>query len=156
MLRTPALDLKVPPALVFLGFGGVMYLLAVFLPVGQFDFFGRELLWQVLAGLGILVGLISVGQFLRKRTTLDPFRPETAGSLVTGGVFRISRNPMYLALLLILLAWGLWLGNAFNAVTAGLFVAYMNRFQILPEERILEARFGGAYRQYCQAVRRWF
>ncbi|MDG1573510.1 isoprenylcysteine carboxylmethyltransferase family protein [Robiginitalea sp. M366] len=156
MFRTHALELKIPPALVFLAFGGAMYLLAAFLPVGQFDFFGRELLWQVLAGLGILVGLISVGQFLRRGTTLDPFRPEATGALVTGGVFRFSRNPMYLALLLVLLAWGLWLGNAFNAVTAGLFVAYMNRFQIRPEERILEDRFGGAYRQYGQAVRRWF
>jgi protein-S-isoprenylcysteine O-methyltransferase Ste14 len=63
---------------------------------------------------------------------------------------------MYLSLLLLLLAWGLYLGNAFNTLLAALFVAYMNRFQIGPEERFLESRFGPAFRQYCTLVRRWF
>lgn len=150
------LELKIPPALIFLAFGAAMYGLAALLPVGMFDFYGRQWLMNLLAGAGGVAGLWAVVQFLRKRTTVDPFRPDGAQTLVTGGLYRISRNPMYLGLLLLLLAWGLWLGNAFNAVTAGLFVSYMNRFQILPEERALEARFGGAYRQYCQAVRRWF
>jgi protein-S-isoprenylcysteine O-methyltransferase Ste14 len=63
---------------------------------------------------------------------------------------------MYLALLLILLAWGLWLGNAFNTLLAAGFVGYMNRFQIIPEEEALTAMFGKRYQQYCKQVRRWF
>ena len=63
---------------------------------------------------------------------------------------------MYLGLLLLLLAWGLHLGNAFNIVLAAGFVAYMNRFQIVPEEETLSKLFGKEYAQYCTLVRRWF
>lgn len=150
------LERKVPPALVFLLFGGAMFLLERWLPAGEFDFFARrELIW----GLNLLgLFLVSAGvlQFLLKRTTVDPVHPEKASKLVTGGLYRYSRNPMYLGLLVFLLAWGLALGNAFNTITAAGFVAYMNRFQIRPEERALEARFGAEFRQYCKLVRRWF
>lgn len=63
---------------------------------------------------------------------------------------------MYLALLLVLVAWGLWLGNAFNTIVAAGFVSYMNVFQIIPEEKILHQVFGKEYQQYCVFVRRWF
>ena len=82
--------------------------------------------------------------------------PSKATSLVTGGIYNYSRNPMYLALLLILLAWGLWLGNAFNILLAAGFVGYMNKFQIIPEETALASKFGKTYHQYCILVRRWF
>lgn len=150
------MQLKLPPALVFLLFGGAMYLLATYLPVGYFDFFGRFVLMKALLILAAGIGVISLIQFFRARTTIDPRKPAKAGTLVTGGVFKYSRNPMYLALLLILLAWGLWLGNAFNTVLAAAFVAYMNKFQILPEEEALRKRFGRPYEQYLIRVRRWF
>ncbi len=151
-----ALERKLPPALVFLIFGGAMYLLDRWLPVGEFDFFGRrEVIWG-LTVLGIVLVTTGVLQFLLKRTTVDPMHPEKVSKLVTRGLYQYSRNPMYLGLLLFLLAWGLALGNAFNTLTAAGFVAYMNRFQIRPEERVLEARFGSEYRQYCKLVRRWF
>ncbi|WP_233131866.1 methyltransferase family protein [Robiginitalea sediminis] len=150
------LELKIPPALVFLGFAAVMYALARLLPAGEFDFFGRIWLQRVLGAAGLIVGGWALVQFLWRKTSVNPHRPGEARALVTGGLYRFSRNPMYLALLLVLLAWGLYLGNAFNAVTAGLFVSYMNRFQIIPEERVLGSRFGEKYRQYCKAVRRWF
>jgi protein-S-isoprenylcysteine O-methyltransferase Ste14 len=63
---------------------------------------------------------------------------------------------MYLAILLVLLAWGLWLGNAFNTLLAAGFVGYMNKFQIRPEEEALATIFGKEFQQYCTQVRRWF
>ena len=87
---------------------------------------------------------------------MHPRAPERSSRLVTGGVYRFSRNPMYLALALFLLAWALWLGNGAALVWPALFAAYLTRFQIVPEERALAAKFGQEYAQYCRRVRRWF
>ena len=150
------LELRVPPALVALVFATLMYFTARWLPAGSFEFLGRQWLQWALVALAFLIGLLAVVRFLREGTSLNPHHPEFAGKLVTGGIYYYTRNPMYLSLLLLLLAWGLYLGNAFNTLVAALFVAFMNRFQIRPEERVLESRFGAAYRQYCTLVRRWF
>jgi len=112
-------------------------------------------MYALLVG-AITIGLISLVQFFKSKTTVDPTVPEKATSLVTSGVYKISRNPMYLGMLLILLAWGLWLGNAFNVLLASGFVLYMNKFQIVPEEEVLSKMFGVAYKQYCVLTRRWF
>ena len=148
--------LKIIPPLVVLLFGGIMYVLDRFLPVGEFDFFGRSLLIKALFLAGLLIAILAFIQFARHKTTTNPRQLEKVNSLVTNGIYKISRNPMYLSLLLFLLAWGLYLGNAFNAVTAAAFVSYMNAFQIRPEEEVLKQKFGSVYIQYCKAVRRWF
>ncbi len=148
--------LKVPPVIVFLVFGGCMYVLAHFLPVGYFDFFGRLYVMIGLLIMAVVIGMASLLQFFKTKTTIDPMSPSKASFLVTKGIYQYSRNPMYLGLLLILLAWGLWLGNAFNTVLAAGFVSYMNTFQILPEEEMLRSLFGKEYQQYTSLVRRWF
>ncbi|TLP81225.1 methyltransferase family protein [Maribacter sp. ACAM166] len=150
------MELKLPPALVFLFFGFFMYVVATFLPFGFFDFFGRLLLFKILAVLAILIAIIALFQFYKAKTTVDPTKPDKVSNLVIGGVFKFSRNPMYLAMLLILLALGVILGNAFNTLIAAAFVGYMNRFQIIPEERILLDKFGRCYKEYCALTRRWF
>ncbi len=137
-------------------FGGLMYLLELFLPVGEFDFFGRTWLAHMLLGLGILIILVSVVQFRAAGTTTDPLLLEKTVSLVTGGIYKYSRNPMYLGMLLLLLSLGLYLGNAFNTLLAALFVSYMNRFQIKREEDRLFQRFGTEYSKYLKETRRWF
>jgi protein-S-isoprenylcysteine O-methyltransferase Ste14 len=150
------MKLLIPPILVLFFFGLLMYLLDVYLPFGEFDFFGRR--WSVW-GLGIaalLVMGVAIYQFGRAGTTTDPSLREQSNRLVTHGIYRYSRNPMYLAMLMLLLAWGLWLGNAFNTLLAALFVAYMNRFQISREEEALGQLFGKGYQKYCLEVRRWF
>ncbi|MFL6647317.1 MAG: methyltransferase family protein, partial [Sulfurifustaceae bacterium] len=91
----------------------------------------------------------------RVDTTKDPRHPERATALVTGGIYRITRNPMYLGLALVLVGWGIFLSNVLSLLGVVVFLGYLNRFQIVPEERALEARFGEAYRQYKQTVRRW-
>lgn len=150
------MKLKLPPALVFAIFGALMYILDLLLPVGEFDFFGRLWLIRVLLGLAILIGGVSLFQFFKAKTTIDPLSPAKSSRLVTNGLYKISRNPMYLALLLLLLAFGLWLGNVFNTLLAAGFVSYMNAFQIIPEEEALVKLFGKEYQQYCIQVRRWF
>lgn len=150
------MKLKLPPVIVVLIFAIAMYFLDRWLPVGEFDFFGREVLIWILVGSSLVISLAALGQFVRSQTTIHPGKPDDTSTLVTKGVFRFSRNPMYLGMLMLLIAWGLYLGNAFNTLLAALFVAYMNHFQIIPEEIALEARFGNAYRKYLIETRRWF
>ncbi|WP_420322872.1 methyltransferase family protein [Flagellimonas sp.] len=148
--------MKILPALVMLVFGFLMYLLAQFLPVGDFDFFGRRGLALFLFGLAFLVMFLGILQFWSARTTVNPIDLSKTTQLVTKGVFKFSRNPMYLGMLLILLAFGLKLGNAFNTLLAAGFVYYMNHFQIKHEEKALTEMFGKEYKAYCKATRRWF
>lgn len=93
--------------------------------------------------------------FRSAQTTVNPHHPDKASTLVTSGVFRMSRNPIYLAMLLILIAWGVWLGNPAALLLSAGFVGYMNRFQIAPEERALRENFGDEFIRYRQQVRRW-
>ncbi len=148
--------LKLPPALVALIAATAMYILVLFLPFGDFDFTGRLYLIWFLLGLGLLIGLISIFQFFKSKTSIDPRDPKKASELVVNGLYKITRNPMYLALLLLLLAWGLYVPNAFNFLIIIFFVAYMNKFQIIPEEKALTEKFGAAYLTYLTKVRRWF
>lgn len=150
------MKLKLPPAVVFTVFVLLMYVLSTFLPVGYFDFFGRKYLMIALMVIAVCIAVIALFQFFKSKTTIDPTNPSKASKLVSSGVYQYSRNPMYLGMLLLLLAWGLWLGNAFNVLLAVGFVGYMNKFQILPEEESLSGLFGREYAQYCTLVRRWF
>ncbi|MCK0147017.1 isoprenylcysteine carboxylmethyltransferase family protein [Arenibacter sp. F26102] len=150
------MKLKIPPIVVTFLFGLFMYLLAKYLPVGYFEFFGRYYLMFFLCFLALLIGIVSLFQFFRAKTSRDPLAPAKTSRLVTSGLYQYSRNPMYLALLLLLLAWGLYLGNAFNTLLAAGFVFYMNTFQIIPEEEVLANKFGKEFHKYCVMVRRWF
>lgn len=150
------MHLKLPPALVTFITALLMYIVARFLPFGDFDFTARLYVIWVLLGVGFLIGLISLIQFFKSKTSIDPRDPKKASELVVGGLYKVSRNPMYLALLLVLVAWGLYVPNAFNFLLIIFFVAYMNRFQIIPEEKALKVKFGKKYEQYLVSVRRWF
>ncbi|MGB3152787.1 MAG: isoprenylcysteine carboxylmethyltransferase family protein [Maribacter sp.] len=150
------MELKMPPVLIVIVFALAMYLLNRFLPFGYFDFFGRLLVAKVLVGFAMVILCFSLIQFVSSKTTVDPRTPSKASSLVMGGLYKFSRNPMYLAMLLMLLAFGLKLGNAFNVLLAAGFVSYMNRFQIIPEEKVLLDKFGKDFSEYCTRTRRWF
>jgi len=104
---------------------------------------------------GAWVALAGVVAFRRHKTTVNPFRPDQSSSLVASGIYRFSRNPMYLGFLLALLGWAAYLANWASALLLPAFVAYMNRFQIKPEERALAERFGPEFLAYCKSVRRW-
>jgi protein-S-isoprenylcysteine O-methyltransferase Ste14 len=153
--RFAALELKILPALQVLVIALLMAAVAAALPGATLQVSGIPLLALVLAlsGLGI-IGVCGIS-FRRAATTLNPVTPQSSTALVTRGLYRYSRNPMYLGFLLLLLAWGLFLANGFALALVPVFIIYMNRFQIAPEERALAARFGADYDAYRSRVRRW-
>ncbi len=150
-----ALELKIPPVVVVLIAGALMWSFARTVPVLPVAFAGRTALAAIIGLAGIALGIAGVMIFRRMQTTVHPSEPDKASAVVADGVYRFSRNPMYLGLALILTGWAVFLGDVANVVLIGLFVAYMNRFQIRPEERALEAKFDAAYANYKSSVRRW-
>ena len=146
---------RVPPPIVVVVLGTAIWAVARYVKFGQVE---SNLLMPcavVLLTAGLLLMIAAVGSFIAARTSINPLRPMRASRLITTGVFRFSRNPIYLGDLLLLAALAVVLGNAINLVWLGLFVCYINRYQIAPEERALTALFGEAYLQYCAKVRRW-
>ncbi|HSN01842.1 MAG TPA: methyltransferase [Rudaea sp.] len=109
----------------------------------------------VLAGIGVALAVAGARAFRRATTTLDPRKPEAASTLVVGGIYRFTRNPMYLGVATVLLAWTVYLAAPLALAGVVLFVAYMTCFQIIPEERALTAKFGADYAEYRSKVRRW-
>ncbi|HZF00092.1 MAG TPA: isoprenylcysteine carboxylmethyltransferase family protein [Planctomycetota bacterium] len=149
------LELKVPPVALVLMTAAAMALCARFLPAFNGLLPGRYVVAAVLAAAGFVISILGVVAFRRARTTVNPMMPNTSSSLVMSGVYRITRNPMYLGFLLILLGWGAFLSNGPAFALLPFFVLYMSRFQIRPEERALESRFGGEFVSYRGRVRRW-
>jgi len=109
----------------------------------------------IFAGVGMAFGITAMVTFRRASTTVNPMKPGTASTLVTSGVFGITRNPMYVSLVLYLLAWAAYLSNWLALVIVPVFVLYISRFQIVPEERALRSLFGESYAAYAARVRRW-
>jgi protein-S-isoprenylcysteine O-methyltransferase Ste14 len=150
-----ALKLKIPPPVVALAMGALMWLIARVAPTLTFALPARRALADCVALAGISTAIAGIVAFRQVRTTVNPLRPEKASSLVVFGIYKITRNPMYLGLLLVLLAWALILSNALAIIMLPAFMLYMNRFQIGPEETALASAFGDAFSQYTRRVRRW-
>lgn len=155
-----ALELKIPPVVLWLGLGAMMTATARLASLSNFTFSASTLpaRWILATGLalaGLVIAALGVASFRRAGTTVHPMHPENAARLVVSGVYRRTRNPMYLGMWLVLLGWGVFLGHALALVLAAGFVPLMNRLQIGPEERVLSARFGAEYVAYRSAVRRW-
>ncbi|MBZ9613176.1 methyltransferase family protein [Rheinheimera maricola] len=149
------LELKIPPIVLVALFALAMWLLAQWFSPLELPQSWRLILAAVFAVTGIAVALSGVLAFRRANTTVDPRVPEQSSSLVIRGIYRYSRNPMYLGFLLLLTAWAFYLSSAAALALLPLFVWYMNRFQIAPEERHLLQKFGNEYQAYTQQVRRW-
>lgn len=145
--------LKIPPPIWFVLSAVLMWLLARAWSWGSFvmpmGWIGLVLL------LGVVVALLGVREFLRFKTTLNPLAPEQSRQIVQTGVFRYTRNPMYLGMALFLVAWALWLGEVLAFSGVCLFLFLITYLQVLPEERILQQKFGTEFSSYCQKVRRW-
>lgn len=150
-----ALELRVPPVIVVAASAGLMWLVAALAPVPALKLPGRAGVALAFVVVGAAVALAGVVAFRRAATTVNPVRPDAASSLVTSGIYRVTRNPMYLGLLLALVGWAVWLAHPLALLVVPLFAAYIGRFQIGPEERALRARFGEAFEAYARRTRRW-
>ena len=149
------LELKIPPAVITLIIVVTMWWIDQYL-VFSWPSFGT--MWWMsffFLGMGGLFGAFGLVEFYRSSTSIDPHKPNKASHLVTRGVYNISRNPMYVGLLLILIGYGFYLGNVLVFAMIPLFIAYMNRYQIIPEEKVMEEKFGEEYQKYKSEVRRW-
>jgi len=149
------LETKVPPPVVAGVLGLAAWLASPLLPVMAFP---QPVPWWAAAVVALAGGLVELAggmRLLRAKTTVNPLDPTKVCRLVAGGVYRFTRNPIYVGDALILLGWALYLSNALAFAAVPLFILYMDAFQIAPEERALDAAFGPAYTEYRGRVRRW-
>jgi protein-S-isoprenylcysteine O-methyltransferase Ste14 len=150
------MHLKVPPVAVAGIAAALMYGLSIVLPQFAFPLPFKNAITVIVFLSGLLIAASGVVSFRRRETTVNPTRPSTASSLVANGVYRFSRNPMYLGLLLALVALGVYLTNPLIMLpVATAFIRYMNRYQIEPEEQALQQLFGEDFTAYKKTVRRW-
>lgn len=149
------LELKIPPAAVALVSAALMWVLAHYVPQAAFTLPWQEIVSMLCVAAGLVFGIAGVLEFRRARTTVHPQQPHKATSLVRSGIYRYSRNPMYAGIFFILTGWALYLGNILSVLVLPMFVAYMNYFQIMVEERALVVIFGAGYTDYTRTVRRW-
>lgn len=147
--------MKIPPIVQILVMGALAWGLSHYIPSWKVD--GPIVyvlsLVSALAGAGFLAVALNI--FRINDTTFDPLDPSKAQNLVTTGVYRITRNPMYVGLTLLLLAWCLYLGDVVAFISIPIFVVAMNELQIKAEEAALLNKFGEQYAQYRMRVRRW-
>lgn len=148
------LELRIPPDVTVFVFAVVMWVVARYLSLTLL-IPGRLTVSIAFALLGVIVVSLGIITFRLHSTTVNPHHPERATSFVTSGIYRLSRNPMYLGLLLVLCSWAVYLANWGAVLLLPGFVMYMTRFQIRPEERVLRGKFGEEYVEYTRSVRRW-
>lgn len=149
------LELKIPPPVVAILIGVAMWLASPYGPSVQLPLLARSIAFGALALLGGAIALAGDLAFARARTTINPMRPQKTSSLVTSGIYRFTRNPMYLGLLMLVTGWAAFLCSAIGLLGPVAFVAYITRFQIVPEERVLSGKFGAEYAEFLNRTRRW-
>lgn len=149
------LDLRIPPPVVALLAAGAMWGIARFAPLVDLPQSLRLGAAIACAVVGVVVDVAGIVSFRRAGTTVNPMHPKKTTALVCSGIYGFTRNPMYVASVFFLVAWAAYLSSAWALLGPVAFVLYMNRFQISPEERILEQLFGASYADYRSRVRRW-
>lgn len=150
-----ALELRIPPPLVAGVLMLAMWVLPLFPKLPPLTQELRSALAVVLLVIGQGIAIAGMIAFRRARTTINPTRANEASSLVQSGIYRFTRNPMYLGWALTLIAWALYLGNVLSLALVPVFIWYITRFQIAPEERVLSGLFGSEFFSYTARVRRW-
>lgn len=144
----------IPPPVLFFGALLAGFGIRHFVPLGiPVSAGAARVAGGLLMAAGVGLGLAGTGRLVRGGTTPFPHRPSSA--LVESGVYRFTRNPIYLSMAILLAGLALFLRSGAHLATAALLVAILDRTQIPREERYLEARFGGAFREYARRVRRW-
>ena len=150
-----ALELKVPPPGVALLVCAAMWALSLVPPYFEVSIAIRLVVALAMGSAGGIFSMAGVIRFRKARTTVNPTKPHAASSLVTSGIYQFTRNPMYLGLLFVIIGWAAFLCSLWALVGPFAFTLYMTRFQIQPEERVLQGLFGAEYTGYQSRVRRW-
>ena len=144
---------KIPPPIIALICIVINYLSTYFINSIKFPYI------EIIGGLILLIGLITamlgILLFKKDKTTVNPINPEETTTLVTTGIFSITRNPMYLGFFLVISSTILFFGSWFGMIILMFYVWYINKFQIIPEEEVMEKLFGSEYNEYKKYVRRW-
>lgn len=154
-MSTAGLELKLPPLALCAALAAVIASLARWAPGANLPFPGHRLVSVAAVLAGLAIAAAGVVEFRRARTTVNPLSPDRASAVVTSGIYRFTRNPMYLGMALALAGVAAWAVSLPGLLLVPVFCAYMGRFQIAPEERALLAGFGEAYASYMRRVRRW-
>jgi protein-S-isoprenylcysteine O-methyltransferase Ste14 len=149
------LELKIPPPIVALVTAVLMWLISRSLPLFAFVFPLRDTFAIAMVAAGLIIGILGVVTFRRANTTVNPTKPQSSTSLVSWGVYRVTRNPMYLGGLLMLSGWAIFLSKPIAFLFLPGYILYINLFQIVPEERVLATLFGPAFTAYKSRARRW-
>ncbi|MDO9265071.1 MAG: isoprenylcysteine carboxylmethyltransferase family protein [Desulfosalsimonadaceae bacterium] len=149
------LNLKIPPLAQAAIAIFLIWLFDRYMPLYHINFNYQYLIARAVIGIGAIVAVAGIFAFRKLNTTVDPRYPEKAKNLVIVGIYKYSRNPMYLGLLLILTGIAVYSGALSNILVLFLFVAFINKYQIIPEEVALQEKFGDSYTHYTRNVRRW-
>lgn len=149
------LQTRIPPPVYALTAAFLMWLLNAYLPLVHLPYGSLNKLGLVLIVLALLADIWSLLLFFRAHTTPNPMKPQNSSQLVTTGLYRYTRNPMYVGMLVMLLGWAIYIGSLSPFFILPLFVWVINTQQILPEEKFLTEKFGASYRAYIQSVPRW-
>lgn len=150
-----ALDHKIPPPVIAVLCGGFAWLLAHCTPGFHLDVPARLPIVAILVLIGLALDFSGLLSFRKAKTTFNPLSPGKSTAIVQSGLYKFTRNPMYLGMVFNLLGLCVFLANPLAVVAVVAFVAYITRFQIIPEERLLLAKFGEPYALYTKSVRRW-
>ncbi len=147
--------MKMPPPVIALIAVITLFIVHWMLPFLSIRIPGQSILGGLLILAGIAVAVVAVRGFFQAETTIRPDEVDKASTLVTSGLYRFTRNPMYLGLALLIAGIGLGLGTMFVPIVLAVFVWVITTKQIIPEERALENIFGQDYVSYKNDVRRW-
>ena len=146
------LKTKIPPPLITL-----ICILIIYFFEKEFIFFED---WNIyISGFFLLWGLViiafAVFKFAKTKTTVDPTKPSKTSSLVISGIYRITRNPMYLGMLFLIISFTFYKLSLAGAIIIPSFIFYINKYQIEPEEYEMRKKFGENFEDYCKKVDRW-
>ena len=145
--------IKIPPPLIVL-----VLIVSIYFSSIKIDLINIPLQMEIsifILSAGILIFLNPVLQFIKSKTTVNPIQFEEVNKLVTSGIFKYSRNPMYLGMLMIVLSTSIFYLNIYSILTPFLFILWINKFQIKREEEFLIEKFGDEYITYKKKTRRW-
>jgi len=146
-----ALETRIPPPVIALTFATLIWWMSRYLP----EFMPKMVIVSLLVAIGAIFDLSGLLTFLRAKTTVNPMKPHTSSALVKTGIYKITRNPMYVGLAFVLSGWCIYLNSPTALIGVAGFILYIHALQILPEERMLITLFGEEYMEYQSTVRRW-